>query len=196
MVRFKPGDRVRSLCDYGPLEKGAVYTVAACDDWVWLKGLADGGWDEARFKLVPPEPEAVATSVGIDLEARVGVDPKQSHGARKPPLGLIPGVASIQCALALQHGADKYGAFNWRDTSKGQVYSYMTYLHGMKRHIDALIDRCDLDPESGCHQLAHVMAGCSIVLDAAACNTLKDDRPPKGATAEHLVRFTGKGGAA
>jgi hypothetical protein len=46
----------------------------------------------------------------------------------------------------------------------------------MKRHIDKVIDGEDIDPESGAHHLGHVMAGCSIVLDACRHGTLIDNR--------------------
>ena len=54
----------------------------------------------------------------------------------------------------------------------------MTYLGAMKRHIDAIIDGEDIDPESRAHYLGHVAAGCAIVLDARKHGTLVDNRPP------------------
>lgn len=99
-------------------------------------------------------------------------DPKGIAGSHKTPLALIPPVAMEQTALVLKLGATKYGAFNWRKT--GVCAS--TYLSAMMRHLNAWRDGEDLDPESGITHLAHVAANCNILMDAAACDTLQDDR--------------------
>ncbi len=167
---FKVGDRVRCVEEtrrWGLLY-GNVYTVAAANEsHVGLSELGEKvpEWYNQRFELA------------TELCQRLGVDPKAAHGATKAPLALIPPVAAEACARALEHGAAKYGPFNWRDTTKGQAYSYMTYLHAMKRHIDALLDGEDVAADSGVHHLGHVMAGAAIVLDAAKVGTLCDDRP-------------------
>ena len=69
-----------------------------------------------------------------------------------------------------------YGPFNWRE---GKV-SAMVYLSAMMRHIGQFVNGQDCDGESLCHHLGHVMAGCAIVLDAAANGCLVDDRPKTG----------------
>lgn len=102
-------------------------------------------------------------------------DPKAIAGSPKPPLALIPPVLNEQTAIALQLGARKYGPWNWRENK----VEYMTYLHAMRRHIDLLIEREDIEPESGAHHLGHVAANCAIILDAAKCGTLQDNRPPR-----------------
>lgn len=101
------------------------------------------------------------------------LDPKGEAGAKKPQLQLIPPVLGVETAKALVNGA-KYGPWNWRHTP----VEMMTYIGAMKRHIDALIDGEDIDPESGAHHLGHVAAGCGIVLDARKHGTLVDNRPP------------------
>lgn len=50
------------------------------------------------------------------------------------------------------------------------------YIDAMIRHLLALREGQDCAPDSGLPHLAHIMAGASIVLDAAACGTLIDDR--------------------
>lgn len=100
-------------------------------------------------------------------------DPKGEAGSIKPQLQLIPPALNAETAKALACGAQKYGTWNWRG---GQV-EMMTYLGAMKRHIDALIDGEDTDPESGAHHLGHVAARCGIVLDALAHRKLIDNRP-------------------
>lgn len=101
-------------------------------------------------------------------------DPKGIAGLAKPQLQLIPPGINTAMAAALKIGADKYGPWNWR-TNKVEI---MTYLGAMRRHIDAVLEGEDLDPESGAHHLGHVAAGCAIVLDALAHGTLIDNRPP------------------
>lgn len=101
-------------------------------------------------------------------------DPKGIAGLAKPQLQLVPPVINTAMAAALKIGADKYGPWNWR-TNQVEI---MTYLGAMRRHIDAVLEGEDLDPESGAHHLGHVAAGCAIVLDARAHGTLVDNRPP------------------
>jgi hypothetical protein len=101
------------------------------------------------------------------------LDPKGAAGRLKPQIQLIPPALNLETAKALQHGADKYGPWNWR-TAKVEI---MTYLGAMKRHIDAVLNREDTDVASGAHHLGHVAASCGIVLDAAQNGTLVDNRP-------------------
>ena len=107
-------------------------------------------------------------------------DPKGDAGLLKPQLQTIPPVLGTETAKALSLGAGKYGPWNWRST-KVEV---MTYLGAMQRHIAAVIEGEDIDPESGAHHLGHVAAGCAIVLDARQCGTLVDNRPPQATQTE------------
>lgn len=103
-------------------------------------------------------------------------DPKGAAGKLKPQLQLIPPVFNTETAKALVNGNNKYGPWNWRATK----VEIMTYLGAMKRHIDAVLNREDQDPESGADHLGHVAACCAIVLDAREQGTLIDNRPVKG----------------
>jgi DNA polymerase III epsilon subunit-like protein len=104
-----------------------------------------------------------------------GIDPKGAIGATKPPLALLPPAFNEEVAKALSLGARKYGTFNWRETK----VEMMSYLHAMRRHLDEVIERIDIDPESGAHHLGHVAANCAIILDARKHGTLVDNRPPQ-----------------
>jgi Domain of unknown function (DUF5664) len=101
------------------------------------------------------------------------MDPKKPEGSKKPQLQLIPPALSQETAKALALGASKYGAWNWRHNE----IELTTYLGAIKRHIDAIVDGEDIDPESGAYHLGHVAAGCGIILDSLKHGTLKDDRP-------------------
>ena len=104
--------------------------------------------------------------------ARFNTDPKAIEGAKKTQLHLLPPVALAEAAKAHQQGADKYGPFNWRETK----VCASTYISAMMRHLDLWRDGEDLAPDSGVSHLGHIIAGANILLDAAHCGTLVDDR--------------------
>ena len=105
-------------------------------------------------------------------------DTKEQASSAKLPMHLIPPAAAWLC-LALESGAIKYGAYNWR-LLDGRRLNMTTYIAAAQRHLAALLDGEDTDPESGLPHAAHVMAGMAIMLDARAAGTLEDDRPPAG----------------
>lgn len=105
----------------------------------------------------------------------MNADPKAACGQAKPQLQLIPPAFNVEVSKALELGAAKYGAWNWRE----HRVEIMTYLGAMKRHIDCLINGEEMDPESGAHHLGHVAAGCAIVLDARQHGTLVLNLPPQ-----------------
>ena len=102
------------------------------------------------------------------------MNPKDAAARDRCPLDLIPGPAMLATAWALKNGADKYGAFNWRS----QPIKASNYLAAAERHIKAWQDGERSAPDSGVHHIAHAVAGLMILLDAEACGTLIDDRPP------------------
>ncbi len=104
------------------------------------------------------------------------INPKDIQGAKKAPINLIPPVALVHEALAFQNGAEKYGAFNWRE--KRVLAS--VYIGAALRHLLAYADGEDRAADSGLHHLAHVRACLAILLDAEECGQLGDDRPAKG----------------
>jgi hypothetical protein len=106
----------------------------------------------------------------------IALNPKDIAGAKKPPLGLLPAAGRIHGAMAAKQGADKYGPYNWRAIP----IAYTSYLDAIERHLLALRDGEDTAPDSGVHHLGHIIATASILLDAMACETLRDDRPIGG----------------
>ena len=88
-------------------------------------------------------------------------NPKDVIGAKKSPLHLLPGTVKVAVSYALGTGAAKYGRYNWR-TQKIQSSMYEAAI---ERHLELYKDGEDLDPETGCHHLAHLIAGASILLD-------------------------------
>lgn len=112
-------------------------------------------------------------------------NPKTAVGAAKVSLHLVPPSATHYLAEAFADGARKYGPYNWRE--KG--VSASVYVAAAMRHMDAYRDGEDLSRDAQVHHLAHVMACCAIILDAASVGKLNDDRPPKGAAADLQAEF-------
>lgn len=100
-------------------------------------------------------------------------NPKSKYGIAKDPLHLIPPEGLIHEAGAFRQGAEKYGAYNWRQNSVAASVYYAAAL----RHLTQWWEGQDLDPESGAHHLGHARACLAIVLDAGKWDKLIDDRP-------------------
>lgn len=118
-------------------------------------------------------------------------NPKTRYGLARAALHLVPPVALIHEAGVMEHGADKYGPFNWREKDVSASVYYAAAL----RHLLAWYDGEDRDPDSGHPHLAHIRACMAILLDAEAAGKLKDDRPPAGQAAA-LIRDTTRAGDA
>jgi hypothetical protein len=114
------------------------------------------------------------------------MNPKDIVGANKPDMSLIPGSAMVALAVALGDGAKKYGAYNWRK-DKVQV---LAYTAACQRHIKAWEDGEENAKDSGIPHLYHAVAGLSILIDAIETGNAVDNRPPKGATARLLEKYT------
>ena len=112
----------------------------------------------------------------------MSINPKQLVSDTKPQLQLIPPVAEIAEANALEYGAFKavradggsgYGPWNWR----ADPILMTTYVGAIKRHLNAIMRGEDIDPKSGLSHWSHIRASTGIVLDAESVGTLIDDRP-------------------
>lgn len=141
--------------------------------------------------LLEPEAEQIAAeakTAGMIVDGGTYPDdnPKTAIGITKPSTSRIPSVALLQLGAVMALGAKKYGPFNWRE----KRVTTSVYADAIMRHFLAYLDGETADPESGEHPLAHVMACCSIIIDAESLGTLNDDRASvKGAAplwiAEH-----------
>lgn len=100
-------------------------------------------------------------------------DPKGAAGAKKPPMHLLPPNALIETAKAMGHGAAKYGAWNFIETT----VCASTYVGALGRHWAAYARSEDIDPDSGLPHLALIAANCFVLLTAQQQGTLRDDRP-------------------
>lgn len=129
--------------------------------------------------------KARAEMLGVSFDDRPQDlrNPKDIAGEKKPPLALIPPAANVCISRVLEHGAEKYGPFNWR----GKTIGHMAYISAARRHLDAIIDGENFDPDSAELHWGHVAATAAIVIDAISLDRLNDDRPKPGAGAK-LVR--------
>lgn len=105
------------------------------------------------------------------------VNPKELAGSKKAPIWqVLPRWVMLLVGRVMQIGAAKYGAFNYRESN---VWA-MTYVDAIERHMQLWQDGEDDDPETGVSHLAHVIAGCAILLDTQANGRLGDDRQKTG----------------
>jgi hypothetical protein len=115
-------------------------------------------------------------------------NPKTMIGSMKVPLHLVPPSAVHYLALAFKDGAAKYGPYNWR----AEPVSVSVYIAAAMRHIAAYWDGEDVSQDALVHHLAHVMACCTIILDAHSVGKLNDDRPIAGAAPRLQAEFASK----
>ena len=103
-------------------------------------------------------------------------NPKTAFGMKKTRMGLVPTEAIRHTAKAMTNGADKYGAYNWRNEN----ISMSVYYDACLRHLTAWWDGEEKDKDSGCSHLGHAMACIAIILDGKHYKVIRDDRPKKG----------------
>lgn len=97
---------------------------------------------------------------------------KTAAAATKPRSSAIPPNSILVMGAAMQNGADKYGIFNWRDTT----VSATVFYDAMMRHMLAWYNGGDDAPDSKVSHLGHIMANCAILLDAKEHGVFNDDR--------------------
>lgn len=176
--KFKPGDKVRlrefaygtsvrAPLAYGSLEN--VRTVFNVQDnldsktqHVHAEGMGTG-MSSLWFDLV--EDSTTKPS-----------NPKDIIGSTKPPLSCIPTGPLYEVGAAMLDGSAKYGRHNWRVVGVRSSVYYDAAL----RHLMKWWEGEEIDQDSGCHHLAHAVACCLIVRDAANLGQLSDDRPVPG----------------
>lgn len=101
-------------------------------------------------------------------------NPKSLQGAKKFSLRYLPLPAAVEVNRALEDGAKKYGAANWRKTG----VAASVYVDAALRHLAQWYDGGQKNAaDSGVHNLGHAMACLAILIDAESCGKLIDDRP-------------------
>jgi hypothetical protein len=113
-------------------------------------------------------------------------NPKKAFGDLKPRPGTVPPLPLLLLAQAMTEGADKYGAFNWRETP----VDARTYRSAIERHMLLWFSGEDADPDTGIPHLASAMANCVVLLDAASAGTFIDNRPKDPNVAAYMAQMT------
>lgn len=111
----------------------------------------------------------------MGLTASTKENKKDAIGATKASTACIPSAAIFALGAAMQDGANKYGAFNYRDT---QVTASV-FFNAMMRHMLDWYEGENYAPDSKVHHLGHLAACCAIVLDGISNGNFIDDRPQK-----------------
>jgi hypothetical protein len=107
-------------------------------------------------------------------------NPKTVFGAKKIPLELVPPSAIHALAEAFENGANRYGAYNWRE----RTISSSVYYGAALRHLSAWWDGEEVAVDSGINHLHHALACIALIIDGRSVGKLNDNRPPKGAAAQ------------
>lgn len=73
----------------------------------------------------------------------------------KPKWSLVHYKSLEPMVRVLMYGADKYAVDNWKKgLDKKEI------LDSLQRHVAALIDGQEVDPESSLHHIGHIMCNC------------------------------------
>lgn len=90
----------------------------------------------------------------------------------KPALDLIPPNALAEIAKGFQHGAEKYGRFNYLKPG----FTHHRLCAAALRHIYQHINGEDIDKDSGNKHLAHACAALMMLLENIHRDNIVDDR--------------------
>jgi hypothetical protein len=154
--------KMRLLCICGShKDKDSRIVTCTSDEWSGIIEAVEAYNYRRSWVSLPPTENPKATRAAADGKTRFEL----------LPLHVLQEVAEV-----LQHGADKYGEWNWHD----DPIRCTTYIGSTCRHLFAWALGEDLDPDSGKHHLVHAIAGLMIVLDARANEKLIDDRRKHG----------------
>lgn len=126
--------------------------------------------------------------LGGRVQEKDMTNPKDILGVKKPRLSLVSPAGIVYEALAMGNGADRYGAFNWRD-KKVQA---MIYIEACMRHLLAWQDGEEVATDSGVPHLGHAKACLGILIDALESGCLIDNRPKAGPMSKVIEKFTKK----
>lgn len=124
--------------------------------------------------------------MGQASNVQLGTNPKDRLGVAKVSTTKLPAAGVIHGACAMMDGGFKYEPYNWR----GNKVIASIYIDAIGRHLMAWFDESqECAPDSGVHHLGHIIANCSILLDAQETGNLVDDRPTPGSATKILKRL-------
>jgi len=109
-------------------------------------------------------------------------NPKDAIGSGKVHLELWPDTATVAGAMAFFEGAQKYGRYNWRAVG----VRASIYVSAARRHIMKWWNGEECSEDNGLPHLWNALACIAILIDAAECAKLEDDRPPSAPVSKML----------
>lgn len=113
-------------------------------------------------------------------------NPKDLVGSDKLPVHLWPPTATALGCVGLLNGMLKYGRSNWRVAG----VRASIYIDALQRHLDALREGEEVDPDDGVPHIAAILACAAIYADAEAAGKLTDDRNIRGGYRKLVARLT------
>lgn len=132
--------------------------------------------------------DITAWPIPSKTDPKEAANPKALVGSAKIPIGLCSPAGLFHEAMAMDDGATKYGAWNFREVDiKASVY-----LNATLRHILLYFDGEEKAKDSGVHHLGHAKACLGIWLDSIQTGNYVDDRPPTSNLGELFDMFYNK----
>lgn len=114
-----------------------------------------------------------AAEEAIDDMLRQRLTPKADRfNVGKPKWGLVHFGSLVPFVRVLEFGAKKYSPDNWK-----QGFPDRDLMECMQRHLAAMLDGEENDPETGLPHQAHIMCNC-MFLSYQQLNRLKDETNP------------------
>lgn len=154
-------------------------------------------WDKVFFltedeilRAADKDPDAPPLTKEELSKFKRAIDPKETLASKKRCFDSVTATATLHLAKAMDHGASKYGAYNWLKLPDRSM-SLMTYINAIHRHWLLYKAGQDLTSDAQVHHLAAIMAGCAVALDAITFGKMKDDRvklsPEQIETLERMI---------
>lgn len=117
---------------------------------------------EKMVEQMPPPRLGPGFPIPKDVWKQISTDPKEQAAEQKAQHYLLPPEFLKQVTAVLEHGADKYGPYNWR---KGDCIRQDVYISAALRHLIAIMEGEWLDPDSEKAHWAHIAATAAIMVD-------------------------------
>ena len=95
----------------------------------------------------------------MEKKSQKDSSPGLKYDAGKPSLELVDKTALWELARVLDFGKKKYTAHNWR-----AGIQWSRTIGAAMRHLTAINDGEDLDPETGLLHAAHAMCNCMFLI--------------------------------
>jgi hypothetical protein len=164
--------------------------IKSADDWEgWIVGRERAeAWkpfEEAGITIKSDYRRPLTQPIGTVELKPVDGNLKTLAALGKPGISAVPPIAFFAMGAAMQDGVNKYEKYNWREA--GATVS--VFVDAMGRHLLAYYAGEDHASDSKLHHLAHLMAGCAILLDAELHGKLNDDRLAGNIDPEVIKQF-------